>query len=608
MRSLYFAVKVRRFGVVVSSAGGALGAATTRAGGIVGEISDPASGESGVFEGITIGSVSFALKCKHQPVECLTLIGTEGYAKGKKSLFLAEMGTGSGKTACGISLSRYLFDLHKKEVAAWVPCRERKGVRLAVVITHSTAVRDEWVREVERFATLDPAARMAVINPMGSGWTDVNSPMAFPENGTIIVASPQTLGTPENRHALDLMIHKVDGEVAVIIDEVHHYADSNSWGAFVSASTASARITCGLSGTPYRHDDGAILGVNTGDRSELVTDYRYTKARAISDGVVAMLRFQTVDCVFEDTEQSSGRILTSKYMSSAKNDEADNFLREALRPGAATLDACLQTAVVELEKIRANSLLLPRPAGAIQCATKSQLHYIQAFLTALGYRVLSTFSGDGQKVSDIITRFRDGEGDWILGVKRLTEGLNIPRLRIGLQVNYNLTTRQAFEQFCGRLERLIIGFDHSLQIGVMIIPNFWKFRQYAAQYECDVKDVELSRNAAVYDCPGCGNQLPRAVAFCPYCEMTNVRERIIAARMGSDGHVVPSMVLQRAFISDLIHNGQTMQPDEVPALARAYDHRCISLGVPATVKLSSEDKAFRELRYQRLGNFGLRSP
>jgi len=78
MRSLYFAVKLRRFGVVVSSAVAALGAATTRAGGIVGEISDPASGESGSCEGITMCSRSCALKCKLQPVKCLTLIGTEG--------------------------------------------------------------------------------------------------------------------------------------------------------------------------------------------------------------------------------------------------------------------------------------------------------------------------------------------------------------------------------------------------------------------------------------------------------------------------------------------------------------------------------------------------
>ena len=80
MRSLYLAVKLRRFGVLVSSAVGTTGAETTRAGNVVDKTgSDPASGESGVCEGITMGSFSCALKCKLQPLNCLTRIGTEGF-------------------------------------------------------------------------------------------------------------------------------------------------------------------------------------------------------------------------------------------------------------------------------------------------------------------------------------------------------------------------------------------------------------------------------------------------------------------------------------------------------------------------------------------------
>jgi len=81
MRSLYLAVNLRRFGVAVSSAVGGSGAATTQAVDIVDAVSsDPASEESGGCEGMTIGSFSCALKCKLQPVDCLTLIGTEGAA------------------------------------------------------------------------------------------------------------------------------------------------------------------------------------------------------------------------------------------------------------------------------------------------------------------------------------------------------------------------------------------------------------------------------------------------------------------------------------------------------------------------------------------------
>jgi hypothetical protein len=62
---LYLAVKLRRFGMLVSSAVGANGALTTRGGDVGAKTApDPASGESGDCEGITMGSFSYALKCK----------------------------------------------------------------------------------------------------------------------------------------------------------------------------------------------------------------------------------------------------------------------------------------------------------------------------------------------------------------------------------------------------------------------------------------------------------------------------------------------------------------------------------------------------------------
>jgi hypothetical protein len=74
-------VKLRRFSVLVNSAVDTTGAETTRAGNFVAEKpSHPASGESTVCEGKPMGSFSCALKCKLQPLGCLTLIGTEGGA------------------------------------------------------------------------------------------------------------------------------------------------------------------------------------------------------------------------------------------------------------------------------------------------------------------------------------------------------------------------------------------------------------------------------------------------------------------------------------------------------------------------------------------------
>ena len=69
--SLYFAVKLRRFGTEVNSADATTDAADAGPSGEEGKELDRRSG-------MTIGSFSCALKCKLQTVKCLTLVGTEG--------------------------------------------------------------------------------------------------------------------------------------------------------------------------------------------------------------------------------------------------------------------------------------------------------------------------------------------------------------------------------------------------------------------------------------------------------------------------------------------------------------------------------------------------
>ena len=79
--SLYFAVKLRRFGPAVNSAEATIGPATMgpEDDGVEGSEGEEVK-EVGRRSGITVGSISCALECKLQTVKCLTLVGTEGGA------------------------------------------------------------------------------------------------------------------------------------------------------------------------------------------------------------------------------------------------------------------------------------------------------------------------------------------------------------------------------------------------------------------------------------------------------------------------------------------------------------------------------------------------
>jgi len=519
--------------------------------------------------------------------------------KGKKT-FLAEMGTGSGKTACGISAADMLFRQYRAEIAAGIPIEHRRGARLVVVLMPTTAIRDEWCREIRKFADMG-GSDIPVRQPMGTEWEGTCGRTGFPADGTVIITSPQALVTQAVREALRMMIHRVGGEAAVFIDEAHHCAESNSWGCCVDAATGSARIVCGLSGTPYRHDDGEILGASMDADGQVIPDYRYSKAQALNDGVVARLFFKGIEGEIRELDGVTRRTVREGKLSECRDQMADDFMRIGLLPGSKMLDTCLEEGIRLLTWVRENFVGPQVPAGAVQCGTVKQLLYIRALLEKRGFRVFSTYRGDGLDPKDVIDRFRAGEGDWILGIRRLSEGLNIERLQVGVHAGFACTTRQAFEQFIGRMERLIKGVDVADQPGYVVIPRHHRFMQYAEEYEMEARKADVARASRVYECPGCGASVPITAGHCPHCETDNPHNHDRAPWEIRAAAPVPNEFWQSAYVATCIHGSRSLSIDQMNELAAAYETRCARSGLWGTAPLSTEVKAFRELRIRASG-------
>lgn len=514
--------------------------------------------------------------------------------KKNKRHFLAEMGTGSGKTAAGVSMARYMLDLYKLETYCNVPEEARAGARLVIVITASTAVRREWKTEVEKLNRLDPTARLP-ISEMGSReWARAAGRAAAPRQGEVVIVSPQgMLGLPK-RSALRELIARCCGSVLVIIDEVHHYSTTNSWGATIDAATQDARTICGMSGTPYRHDDGAILGLDLGEDEEICPDYRYLKAEAIADGVVARLMFDAVDCLVDDYDGDTDELL-GRHLLSDPNFSLEKKLGKLLKPAAPLLCACLDEGLIQIAKMRRADRSGSVVGGAITCGTREQVEYVRRYLEARGQTVLTTYTGDGKCAEEVIESFRDGNQDWLVGIARLTEGVNIARLRVGVYVNHRMTTRQAFAQFCGRLERLILGIDPSLQTGQIIIPKIEKFMRYAEEFERAVKDAEIIRYNRPSYCMHCANTLPASATFCPYCEAEFPTTSGFFMRKFDPNRTEDAVIsVCHDFTRDLIHQARTISALHVPELAARFQARCAAAGHATTAALTEEEMAFHQ--------------
>ena len=511
-----------------------------------------------------------------------------------KRHFLAEMGTGSGKTACGVSAAQHLFDVHRAELAAGVPRAERRGARLAIVFAHTTAIKSEWELEFARLQACG-GPRIEVRQPMGVEWDGIPH-LGKPAEYSAIIVSPQALESSVVRMALKAMIGNLGNEVAVIVDEVHHCARENTWGSCVDSAAQAARVLVGLSGTPFRHDDGAILGLESEVDGAPAPDYRYTKAQALADGVVAPLNFMRVESELRESEQASGRLLRKGKLSESDGEIGSDFLRIVLGPNGQTLERCIREGARMLTAVRATDQGPVEAAGAIQCATVTQLRAVRSMLEKMGYQVMVTHQNDGQDPGSVIHRFREGEGDWLLGIHRLTEGLNVKRLRVGVNVNFNAKTRANFIQFAARMERLVAGIPPEDQTGYIVIPRFPQWEKFALEYEADMSRVEEIRKLPTFECGGCGKTIPKSAACCPYCEAPSPHQDDRTPWKPAQEDPEPTTVEETAWYAGFIHQARALDPEEIEVLAGAWDARCRAAGVPATHGLGLEMKAARELR------------
>lgn len=130
--------------------------------------------------------------------------------------------------------------------------------------------------------------------------------------------------------------------------------------------------------------------------------------------------------------------------------------------------------------------------------------------------MLVTHCRDGDTGDEVIPSVNEGTGDWLLAVRRLTEGFDIKRLRVGAYLS-GTTTRQMFEQSGGRFERLLDGVPPDDQDALIIASHFSAFVADAGEYERATKDVDVRRRLLASECACCGRPVPAALGTCPYC-------------------------------------------------------------------------------------------
>jgi superfamily II DNA or RNA helicase len=260
----------------------------------------------------------------------------------------------------------------------------------------------------------------------------------------------------------------------VILDEIHHAGDERSWGAAVrEAFGGAARRLC-LSGTPFRSDTQSIPFVNyVGD--EAVPDFEYGYADALKDGrVVRPVYFPRVNG-FMEWIAPDGTVASAAFDDPLDRVASAQRLRTALSPEGEWLPTVLNQANERLTALRRQQ---PDAGGLVIAMDQDHAKDIADLLHyRCGVRATVAVSDDPRS-SVRIARFAASDDPWIVAVRMISEGVDIPRLRLGVYAT-TTATELFFRQAVGRFVRWVRGVPR--QKAYLFIPDDPRLRTFASQ-------------------------------------------------------------------------------------------------------------------------------
>jgi hypothetical protein len=189
-------------------------------------------------------------------------------------------------------------------------------------------------------------------------------------------------------------------------------------------------------------------------------------------GVVRPVHFPRIDGDMEWVA-NDGTIARATFQDALDSVAASQRLRTALSVEGEWLPAVLARAHAKLGEVRASH---PAAGGVVIAMDQDHARGIAAIMRQrLGVTPVVAVSED-PGASARIAAFGEGTEPWIVAVRMLSEGVDIPRLRVGVFAT-TTTTELFFRQAVGRLVRWTRGLG--AQPSYMFIPDDPRLRAHA---------------------------------------------------------------------------------------------------------------------------------
>ena len=352
--------------------------------------------------------------------------------------FLAVATPGAGKTT--FALSAALADLAE---------HPRRRI---VVVAPTAHLKLQWAQAAARFGLhLQPE------------WSP-RDPWAADMHG-IVVTYQQVATGPAALRPMAM-------SAFVILDEIHHAGDERAWGDSIRDAFEGAARRLAISGTPFRSDTNAIPFVRY-DGGEAVPDFEYGYDDALRDGgVVRPVYFPRLDGQME-WQAPDGTLRSASFGDRLDRAGTGQRLRTALSLDGEWLPAVLGNAHQQLLAVRQRH---PAAGGLVIAADQEHARGIARLLRERCGVHAAVATSDDPDASERIARFATSTDPWIVAVRMVSEGVDVPRLRVGVFAT-TTTTDLFFRQAVGRLVRWTRGLGR--QPSYLFIPDDVRLRTWA---------------------------------------------------------------------------------------------------------------------------------
>ncbi|WP_432477111.1 DEAD/DEAH box helicase [Nocardioides sp. GXQ0305] len=338
--------------------------------------------------------------------------------------YLAVATPGAGKTTFALSVAVELIG--------------RRVVDRVVVVAPTEHLKSQWAEAAARAGIpIDPTYSA------GKGKTSTD----------YVGVAVTYAGVAVNPLAMRIRTERF--KTLVILDEIHHAGDALSWGEGVREAFEPATRRLALTGTPFRSDVSPIPfvtyapdpGQGAGVRVS-VPDFTYGYAHALADHVVRPVLFMAYSGQME-WRTRAGDEVSARLGEPLTKDLHAQALRTALDPQGAWIPAVLAAADKRLSEVRRH---VPDAGGLVIASDQTQARAYAALLAKIAGEKPAVVLSDEKAASKRIADFAEGQARWMVAVRMVSEGVDVPRLAVGVYAT-TTATPLFFAQAVGRFVR-----------------------------------------------------------------------------------------------------------------------------------------------------------